>query len=134
MRFYSSLAAANLIALCSLIFTCGCQNEPAATKKPATPPQVAHTSPPEAKALDGSDKDDSIEGAFKRDALVQNLFDQDDVGLATWEEDIPQETVATPKTLDLMEDSTLSLESGRLGNLDLDTRKADAILRKASKK
>ena len=72
MRFYSSLAAANLIVLCSLIFTCGCQNEPAATKKPATPPQVAHTSPPEAKALDGSDKDDSIEGAFKRDALPKH--------------------------------------------------------------
>ena len=134
MRVYCSLAAANLIVLCSLIFTCGCQNEPAATKKPATPPQVAHTSPPEARALDVSDRDNTIEGAFKRDALVQNLFDQDEVGLATWEQDVPKETVATPKTLDLMEDSTLSLESGRLGNLDLDTRKADAILRKASKK
>jgi len=116
MRFYSSLA-----------------NEHAVTE-PVTPPKVAHTSPPEARALDVSDRDNTIEGAFKRDALVQNLFDQDEVGLATWEQDVPKETVTSHKTLDLMENSTLSLESDVLGNLDLDTSEADAILREASKK
>ena len=135
MRFYSSLAAANLIVLCSLIFTCGCQNEHAATER-ATPPKVAHTSSPEAKALDGSDQiqEDSIESAFKGEALVRDALNQDSVGLATWEEDIPQDSRPAHETMDLMVDSTLSLESEGLGKIDVDTRKAGAFLNSASEK
>jgi len=136
MRFYSSLAAANLIVLCSLIFTCGCQNEPAATKKPATPPQVAHTSPPEAKALDGSDQnqEDSIESAFKREALVRDAFNQDSVGLATWEEDIPQDSRPAHETVDLMVDSSLDLESDDLQKLNVDTSRTNVLLKNFSDK
>ena len=135
MRFYSSLAVANLIVLCSLIFTCGCQNEHAA-KETVTPPKVAHTSPPEAKALDGSDQaqEDSIESAFKKDALVREAMNPDSVDQVTWEQDTPQDSRPAHETIDLMVDSTLSLESDGLQKLDRDSSRTNALLKKFSDK
>ena len=136
MRVYCSLAAANLIVLCSLIFTCGCQNEHAATIEPVTPPKVAHTSPPEAKALDGSDQaqGDSIADVFKKDALVREAMNPDSVDQVTWEQDTPQDSRPAHETIDLMVDSTLSLESDGLQKLDRDSSRTNALLKKFSDK
>jgi len=135
MRFYSSLAAANLIVLCSLIFTCGCQNEHAATE-PVTPPKVAHPSPPEAKALDGSDQaqEDSVESTLKKDALVREAMNQYSADQVTWEQDIPQDSRSAYESVDLMVDSTLTLESEDLQKLDVDTSRTNTLLKKFSDK
>ena len=133
MRVYCSLAVANLIVLCFL--TCGCQNEHAAAK-PATPPKVAQTSPPEAKALDGSDQaqGDSIADVFKKDALVREAMNPDSVDQVTWEQDTPQDSRPAHETIDLMVDSTLSLESDGLQKLDVDTSRTNALLKNFSDK
>lgn len=133
MKFYCVLAPANLVVLCCLFFSCGCQNEPAATKS-VTPPQVAHTSPPEARALDGSDRGKSIELVLKQDALVRDALNQHNLEKVNWEEDISPEREAGQESLELMVDTTLDLESEGLGNFGANARKADAFLEKASRR
>ena len=132
MRVYSSLAAANLIALFCLISTCGCQNELATTKSVTSPP-VADVSPSKARALDGSGKGDSIETTFKKDALVRaamnpDSLDEDGLGQVTWEQDVPQQSAASHAVGDLMVDSTLDFESGNIGKSSADSQEADIFL------
>ena len=143
MKFYCVLAPANLVVLCCLFFSCGCQNEPAATKS-VTPPQVAHTSPPEARALDGSDRGKSIEVVLKKDALVREALNRDalvrdalvrdNLEQVNWEQDTSQASAASRATEDLMVDTTLDFESEGLGKLNADMSKLDAIFQKASRK
>ena len=126
MRVDSSLAVANLIVLFSLFFTCGCQNETAATKS-VTPPKVASTSPPE----DGSDKEDSIEEALVKDVSKRNLFGQVD-----WEQD-DEESQEFQMNGQKVEDEEpvfepeFASETVDLGTSNAGSANADAFLEKA---
>ena len=114
MRVYSVLAIANL-TLFSLIFTSGCYNETAATKQRKAP-RVAYTTPPIARALDGSDQAGSGE----------DIFNQEDVQ--------PSETLFSTNFLedsDMLFESQVNFEDG-LGKIGSDTRATDAVLRKAA--
>jgi len=136
MRVCFPLTPANLVVLLCLVFTSGCQNEFAVTESVASP-QVAHASPPAARALDGSDKGDSIEATFKKDALVRESMNHDSFDQVNWEQDleqdIPQESAASQATEELMVDTTLSLGED-LKSYNTNTSRADSLLQRASER
>lgn len=111
MKVLPTLASANFIVLFCLIFTCGCQNESAATKTPTKkPPRIAYTTPPpDARALDGSDQD----------ATNPLLEDEED----------EEEEVEAP-----FDGAQVSFEYEDPGTLGSDTREADAFLMEASQR
>jgi len=115
------LASANLFVLCSLIFTCGCQNESAATKR-VEPPRALYVEPPQARAL-------NVEDEIALDKLASEELgpvDGIDTRQVNWEEDVTEEG---PPELGAI----LNFESTDPSKLG-DTSETDAFLKKASKR
>ena len=130
MRFCYSLASANVITLCLLIFVCGCQGQPAATQiDPSS--EVANTSLQETEQSDGSEQIDSVEVTLEKEALIRAALNQDDLGQSDWVQDSGRRSEVSPQEAAEILDSTLTSDTQDPAELSTDTRDIDGFLRES---